>query len=81
MFSTTEVEIAAVFSNCKECLTIRQALIEMKHSQITTPIEVDNQCVGGILTDTVKQRRVKAMHMRFCWFKDRIYQSQFYLNI
>ena len=42
MSSTTLAEIAAVFANCKECLVIRQSLVEMGHPQPATPIEVDN---------------------------------------
>ena len=63
--SATEAEIATVFANFKECRVIRQALVEMRHPQPATPIMVDNQCVVGILTDTVKQRRAKAMDMCF----------------
>ena len=51
----------------------------MGHPRPATPIEVDNQCAVGILTDTVKQRRAKAMDMRFFWVKDRIRQGQFSL--
>ena len=79
MSSATEAEISAVFANCKKCLAIRQALVEMGHPQPATPIEVDNQCAVGILTDAVKQRRAKAMDMRFFWVKDRIRQGQLFL--
>ena len=79
MSSATEAEIAAVFSICKECLAIRHALVEMGHPPPATPIEVDNQCAVGILTDTVKQRRARAMDMRFFWVKDRIRQGQVFL--
>ena len=63
--SVTEIDIATVFANCKECRAIRTALIKMRHPQPATPITVDNQCVVGILTDTVKQHRAKAMDMCF----------------
>ena len=79
MSSATESEISAVFANCKECLAIRQALVKMGHPQPATPIEVDNQRAVRILTDAVKQRRAKAMDMRFFWVKDRIRQGQLVL--
>ena len=50
----------------------------MGHSKVTTPIKIDNQCIINILTDTVKQRRDKAMDIRL-FVKDHIHQSQFYL--
>ena len=72
MSSATEADIVADFTNYKECLVIRHVLTEMGHPQSPTPVEVDNQCVDGILTDTIKKRRSKAMDMRFFWMTDRI---------
>lgn len=54
-----------------------QALTEMRHPLSVTTIKVDNQCAVGILTDIVKQRRAKAMDMRFFWVKNKIRQNKF----
>ena len=78
MASATEAEIGAVFKNCQDYLSMRTALQEMGHPQPPTPVEVDNQCAVGILTDTVKQKRSKSMDMRFFWARDRIRQGQFF---
>ena len=56
---------------------IRTVLEEMGHPQAATPIQTDNACAAGIVNDTVKQRRSKAIDMRFYWVKDRVNQGQF----
>eukprot|EP00978_Attheya_sp_CCMP212_P020671 scaffold59435_cov43-Attheya_sp.AAC.1 len=43
----------------------------MGHRQPPTPLQVDNSCAHGIINSTVKQRRSKAIDMRFYWLKDR----------
>jgi hypothetical protein len=75
--SATEAETGAVFYGCQDAVPLRQTCIELGHPQPPTPIQVDNACAVGILNDTVKQRRSKAMDMRFYWVKDRIAQGQF----
>ena len=75
--SATEAKTGAVFTGCQDAVPIRQALIELGHPQPPTPVQVDNACAVGILNNTVKQRRSKAMDMRFYWVKDRIAQGQF----
>jgi hypothetical protein len=77
--SATEAELGACFFNAKEGVMIRIILIEMGHPQPTTPIQVDNSCAAGIANDTVKQRRSKAIDMRFYWLKDRECQGQFHI--
>ena len=52
----------------------------MGRKQGPTPIQFDNKCAVGILTDTVVQRRSKAMDMRFYWTHDRARQGQFYIH-
>ena len=58
---------------------MRTALQEMDHPQHPMPVEVDNQCAMGILTDTVKQNRSTSIDMRFFWARDRIRQGQFFV--
>jgi hypothetical protein len=49
----------------------------MGHSQPPTPMATDNNTASGIVTDTVKQKRSKAIDMRFYWIRDRVRQGQF----
>jgi hypothetical protein len=75
--SATEAETGALFYNAKDAAPIRIALEEMGHPQPATPIQTDNACASGIVNNTVKPRRSKAMDMRFYWVKDRIEQGQY----
>ena len=75
--SAAEGELAAVFHNAKESCPIRICLEELGHPQPPTPIITDNTTAAGIANDTVKQKRSKAIDMRFYWIRDRIRQKQF----
>ena len=77
MSAASEAELGALFFNMKDAVPIREALEEMGHPQPPTPIVVDNSTAAGIANKTVKQRRSKAMDMRFYWVQDRIAQKQF----
>ena len=59
----------------KDAVPIRAALEEMGHPQPPTAIVVDNSTASGIANKTVKQRRSKAMDMRFYWVRSKIAQS------
>jgi hypothetical protein len=75
--SAAEAETAGLFYNGQEAEPIRVALEEMGWPQPPTPITTDNQTACGIANDTVKQRRSKAIDMRFYWIRDRIKQGHF----
>ena len=75
--SATEAEIGATLYVTKEAVQVRNTLIELGHEQLATPVECNNKCATGILNDTVKQKRSKAMDMWFYWLRDRIRQGQF----
>jgi hypothetical protein len=77
MASATEAEVGACFHNAQDACPIRTTLIELGWPQPATPIQVDNSCANGIINDTVKQRRSKAIDMRFYWVRDRVRQGQF----
>ena len=55
----------------------RKCLENLGHLQQATPINTDNATAQGIVNDTMKQKRSKAMDMRFYWVKDRVHQKQF----
>jgi hypothetical protein len=77
MSSAAEAEIGAVFINAKEGVVLRTTLEELGHKQPPTPMETDNTTATGYSNGSIKQKRTKAMDMRFYWIKDRVKQGQF----
>jgi hypothetical protein len=75
--SAAEAELGALFYNAKEGCMLRSTLQDLGHPQPATPIQTDNSCAAGIANDTVKQKRSKAMDMRFYWVRDRVRQGEF----
>jgi hypothetical protein len=75
--SAAKVELGALFYNGKETAWIRTTLNYLGHPQPPTPIQIDNSCAAGIANNTVKQRRSKAIDMRFYWVRDRVHQKHF----
>jgi hypothetical protein len=77
MSSATEAEFAGLFHNARDGAMLRTTLVEMGHPQPATPIQTDNSTASGITNGTVRQRKSKAMDMRFYWVQDRVRQGQF----
>jgi hypothetical protein len=77
--SAAEAELAALFHNAKEACPLRVCLEELGHPQPPTPLQSDNSMATGIANDTVKQKRSKAIDMRFYWIRDRVRQGQFHV--
>ena len=75
--SAAEAEFGALFYNAKDGASLRTTLQDMRHPQPPTLIQADNACAIGIANDTVKQKRSKAIDMRFYWVRDRVRQNQF----
>ena len=75
--SAAEAELAALFHNGREACPLRITLEELGHKQPPTPMATDNTTASGITNDTVKQKRSKAIDMRFYWIRDRTRQGQF----
>ena len=73
--SAMETEVAATFYNAKEALPLRVTLAEMGHPQPPTPMEVDNDTAIGFLKSTMKQKRSKAIDIRFYWVRERVKQN------
>ena len=72
MGSAAEAEPGGLFLNDKETIDLREMLQEMGHPQNEpTLIQTDNSKATGISNNTIKQRRSKAMDMRFHWVRDR----------
>ena len=77
MASAAEAEIGGLFMNAQEAVPERTTLIEMGHPQPPTAPKTDNSTADGILNGTVKQKRSKALVMKFYWLKDRATQGEF----
>ena len=77
MGSATEAEPASMHMNAREAVPIGNMSEEMGHKQPPTPSMTDNAVAEGIINETVKQQRTKAMDMRFHWSQDRAAQKQF----
>ena len=75
--SAAESEIGGAFENSREGLHQRRILIALKNPQPPTPIRTDNTTAQGIINNSAKQRKSRAMEMRYYWLRDRIKQGQF----
>jgi hypothetical protein len=75
--SAAESEVGACFHNAQSGTQLRVTLIKLGHTQPPTPLRTDNSTAFGILNKTIKQKRSKAMDMRYHWLTDRVRQKQF----
>ena len=76
MASAAEAEIGASFVAAQESIPIVTSLEELGHKQPPTPIQVDNTTAVGFANREIKQKRSKAIDMRFYWLQDRCDQQQ-----
>jgi hypothetical protein len=77
--SAAESEDGAYFQNAQSGAPLRVTLTGLGHNQPDTPLRTDNSTAFGILNETIKQKRSKAMDMRYHWLRDRVRQKQFYV--
>jgi hypothetical protein len=75
--STAESEVGACFHNAQSGAPLRVTLAELGHTQPPMPLCTDNSTAFGILNETIRQKRSKAMDMRYHWLTDRVPQKQF----
>jgi hypothetical protein len=73
--STAEAEVGVCFHNAQSGAPLRVALTELGHIQPPTPLGTDNSTAFGILNEKIKQKRSKAMDMRYHWLTDRVNQK------
>ena len=78
--SAFEAEYAAMFINGNTAAGIRNTLADLNYPQAATPMTSDNSCAVGIANKTVKQRRSKAIDMRYHWIRDRVKRGQFLVH-
>lgn len=70
--SAFEAEYAALFLAGREAVAASATLTDLGYPQKATLIICDNQCAVGIANRTVKQKRSKAVAMRYHWIRDRV---------
>ena len=75
--SACEAEYAALFINGQIAECLRNTLSDFGYQQGPTPIITDNKAAEGIATRSLKQRKSKAIDMRFHWIRDRVDQNHF----
>ena len=76
----TEAEIGALFLNCQQSEILRTTLTELGHPQPITNIITDNKAANNIINGDVKQRRTKAIDMRYNWVLDRQTRQHFLIS-
>jgi hypothetical protein len=67
--------LSALFAGGQYVVSLRNILTDLGHPQPPTIIMCDNTCAIGIANDSIKQKRSKAIDMRFHWIRDRIRQE------
>jgi hypothetical protein len=75
--SAAESEVGECFQNAQSGVPLRVTLIELGHQQPATPLRTDNSTVFGILNEKIKQKRSKAMDIRYKWLTDIVRQKEF----
>jgi hypothetical protein len=75
--SAAESEVGACFHTAQSGAPLSITLTEMGHTQPPTPLRTDKSTEFGILNETIKQKRSKAVDTRYHWLTDRVRQKQF----
>jgi hypothetical protein len=75
--SEAKSEVGACFHNAQSGAPLRVTLTKLGHQQPPTHLHTENSTAFGILNGTIKQKRSKAMDIRFHWLTDRVRQKQF----
>jgi hypothetical protein len=73
--SAAESEVGACFHNAQSGAPLRVTLTELGHTQPPTPLQTDNSTAFGIVNETIKHKRSKAMDIRYHWLTDRVRQK------
>ena len=79
--SAAEAELGALFLNAQEAKIMRLTLKELGHSQPPTPIHIDNSTCVGIVNNTQKRTRSRAMENKYFWLLDGDAQGQFKFHL
>ena len=79
--SAAEAELGALFLNAQDAKILRLTLEELGHPQPPILIHIDNSTAVGIVNNTIKQQRSRAMEMRYFWLLDQEAQSIFKFHL
>ena len=77
MGSAAESEIGAAYINGQEAAPICTLLLELGHPESDTTIQFNNSIFDSFVNDIIKQKKLKAIDMRFYWIHDCTIQGQF----
>jgi hypothetical protein len=78
--SVAEVEYAAAFGGGQVLVELTLTLTNLGHPQQSPPLLfVDNECVIGLATSSVRPKKSKSIDMRLDWLKERASQQFFRL--
>ena len=72
-----EAELGALFLNAQEAKVLQFVLKELGHPQPPIPIHINNTTTVGIVNNTIKRQRSRAMEMRYFWLLDAGAQQLF----
>ncbi len=75
--SAGEAEYAALFMNAKEGEELRNTLEDFGYKQHATQILCDNSFSTNLAKNMVKQKRSKAIDMRWHWIRERVAKQHF----
>jgi hypothetical protein len=75
--SAAKAELGALFLNAQEAKVLRLTLAKLGHPQPPTPIHINNTTIVGIVNNTIKQQRSRAMEMQYFWLLDGKTQKYF----
>ena len=74
--SAVEAEYASSFIVGQAATSIMHTVIDLGYPQHTIHMVSDNSCAVGIANHTVKQKRSKAIDMRYHWLRDQVKQQK-----
>ena len=77
MSSVAEAKYGSCFHRGQKEAPMRVTLNEMGYPQPAAPIKVEHLCATGIAKNEIKQKRSKAMDMRFHWIRNIINQGHY----
>ncbi len=63
--SAAEAELGALFLNCQEGMIFKRTLKDLGHSQPKIPVHCNNATAVGIVNNSIKQQRSRAMEMKY----------------
>jgi hypothetical protein len=75
--SAAESEVGTCFHNAQSGAPLRVTLTHLGHAQPPAHLRTDNSTVFGIVKETIRQKKSKAMDMRYHWLTDKVRQKQY----